>query len=161
MRGLLSVAAGLLLMGITACANDPAAPSIPVVTSLTCSDAAQSDTYVACTLQLEEPAGFKVRVTSSNCRAHGNVFRVTAPVLDTLVTDGCYAPVGTEIVHTGPFPVGTSIAAEVIAPLLDNPPALRVTGEYPEWTLTYEDGVDDDFDDLIMVLTALPQAPSE
>jgi hypothetical protein len=31
-----------------------------------------------------------------------------------------------------------------------------VSGSYPEWTLTYEDGADEDFDDMIMTLTALP-----
>jgi hypothetical protein len=40
--------------------------------------------------------------------------------------------------------------------VLSNPPQLRVSGAYPEWTLTYEDGVDQDFDDLVMTLTALP-----
>jgi hypothetical protein len=34
---------------------------------------------------------------------------------------------------------------------------LRVTGDYQQgWTLTYEDGGDTDFNDLVMTLTALP-----
>jgi len=36
------------------------------------------------------------------------------------------------------------------------PPRLKVSGEYPVWTLTYEDGGDSDFNDLHMTLTALP-----
>jgi hypothetical protein len=47
-------------------------------------------------------------------------------------------------------------SAEVVAPLLKNPPQLRVSGSYPEWVLTYEDGVDQDFDDMVLTVTALP-----
>ncbi len=161
MRGLISVAAGLaLLVTLSACAEDPAAPEEPIITSLSCADAEAPGGFVACTLELLQPAGFKVQLTSRDCRAHGNVFRITAPVVDTLFKDGCYSAVGRDIEHVGPFPAGTSISAEVIAPMLNHPPALRVTGSYPEWTLTFEDGEDDDFNDLVMVLTALPQAPS-
>lgn len=161
MRGLTSLTAGLaLLTAAWGCAKDPAAPIQPVVTSLSCATPGPSDsTYVGCTLKLTAPAGFKVKLVSSSCRAHGNVFRITAPVLDTLLTDGCYAPVGTEIIHAEPFPTNTEISAEVIAPPLENSPALRVTGDYPNWTLTYEDGEDEDFNDLILELTALPQNP--
>jgi hypothetical protein len=49
-----------------------------------------------------------------------------------------------------------SCPAPCVAPLLNHPPQLRVSGSYPEWVLTYEDGVDQDFDDLMMTLTALP-----
>ncbi len=128
-----------------------------VITSLTCADGSAPGGFVSCTLRLEEPSGFKVVLNSKSCEAHGNVFRITAPVVDTLTVDGCYEAVNTEITHAGPFPAGTEIAAEVIAPLLANPPALRVAGAYPEWTLSYEDGVDTDFDDLIMTVTALPE----
>ena len=160
MRGLTALVAGLALVTtLSACDKEPTAPSEPVVTSLSCADGTTSGGFVACTLQLEQPAGYKVRLTSRDCRAHGNVFRITAPVQDTLLTDGCYETVGKQIIHSGPFPVGTSISAEVIAPLLDNPPALRVSGQYPEWTLTFEDGDDEDFNDLVMVLTAIPQVP--
>jgi PKD repeat protein len=127
-----------------------------VITSLTCEDATTPGGFVSCKLRLEEPSGFKVVLNSRNCEAHGNVFRITEPVADTLTVDGCYEEEGKEISHAGPFPAGTDISAEVIAPLLANPPALHVSGSYPEWTLHYEDGVDTDFDDLIMTVTALP-----
>jgi hypothetical protein len=155
MRDLIAGVSGLVLaVSLSSCGEDPTAP---VVTPLSCADGAAAGGYVSCSLELEQPAGFKVQLQSSDCEARGNTFVITAPVQDTLFTDGCYATVGEEIVHAGPFPVGTTISAEVIAPLLENPPALRVSGEYPEWTLRYEDGVDDDFDDLVMVLTAIPQ----
>ena len=128
-----------------------------VITSLTCENGSTPGGFVACKLRLEVPAGFEVVLNSSDCEAHGNLFRITEPVADTLTTDGCYEDVGQTIRHEGPFPAGTEIAAEVIAPLLANPPALRVTGSYPQWTLNYEDGVDTDFNDLVMTVTALPE----
>jgi PKD repeat protein len=136
-----------------------ATASQKVVTSLTCADGSAPGGFVACKLRLEEPSGFKVVLNSSSCTAHGNVFRVTEPVVDTLTIDGCYETSGKQIYFAGPFPAGTDIGAEVIAPLLANPPALRVSGAYPEWTLHYEDGADADFDDLIMTVTALPVTP--
>jgi len=128
----------------------------PVVTSLTCVDASDPGGYVACTLRLQQEAGFKVVLTSTDCEAHGNLFRITGPVAQTLTTDGCYETAGKQLVSAGAFPAGTEISAEVVAPLLDFPPELRVSGTYPEWTLTYEDGVDQDFNDMVLTLTALP-----
>ena len=112
--------------------------------------------FVACTLRLEQEAGFKVVLNSSSCDAHGNLFRVTSPVTQTLTEDGCYDQIGKQIVFAAAFPAGTEISAEVVAPRLANAPQLRVSGSYPEWTLTFEDGVDQDFNDLVMTLTALP-----
>jgi hypothetical protein len=97
-----------------------------------------------------------VVLNSVSCDAHGNLFRITSPVTRTLTSDGCYDQAGKELVFAAAFPAGTEISAEVVAPVLQNPPQLRVSGTYPEWVLTYEDGVDQDFNDLIMTLTALP-----
>jgi PKD repeat protein len=131
-------------------------PKAPVVTSLTCEDGTAPGGFVACTLALEQEAGFKVVLNSSSCEAHGNIFRTTVPVGATLTHDGCYEQSGKQLEFAGPFPAGTEIAAEVVAPLLNLPPKLRVAGSYPEWTLTYEDGFDADFNDLHLTLTALP-----
>lgn len=129
----------------------------PVVTSLSCVDGSAPGGFVSCKLKLEAPAGYKVVLNSHSCTAHGNVFRITEPVVDTLTSDGCYeATVNKQILRPGPYPAGTEISAEVIAPLLQNAPQLRVSGDYPEWTLTYEDGEDQDFNDLVMTVTALP-----
>jgi PKD domain-containing protein len=132
-------------------------PKAPVVTTLTCEDGTAPGGFVACTLKLEAEAGFKVVLNSSSCEAHGNTFRVTVPVVGTLTSDGCYATPGSQLIFGGPFPAGTEISAEVVAPLLANPPQLIVAGDYEHgWTLTYEDGGDTDFNDLVMTLTALP-----
>jgi hypothetical protein len=142
--------------GETSTVSHQASATLPAVTSLSCVDGSAPGGFVACTLRLEQEAGFKVVLNSTSCEAHGNLFRITAPVNGTLTTDGCYDQAGKQIVFAAAFPAGTEISAEVVAPLLDNPPQLRVSGSYPEWALTYEDGVDQDFDDLVMTLTALP-----
>jgi hypothetical protein len=131
-------------------------PKDPVVTTLRCEDPTAPGGFVACTLQLQSEAGFKVVLNSSSCEAHGNIFRVTAPLAGTLTNDGCYEQDGKELLFAGPFAAGTEISAEVVAPLLANLPELRVAGEYPVWQLTFEDGYDADFNDLEMTLTALP-----
>jgi hypothetical protein len=111
---------------------------------------------VSCTLKLMQEAGFKVVLDGTSCEAHGNVFRVTAPISGTLTDDGCYEQSGKQLVFNGPFAPGTEIGAEVVAPLLAERPRLVVEGAYPVWTLTYEDGADADFNDLRLTLTALP-----
>jgi PKD repeat protein len=142
--------------GETSTVSHQAVATLPAVTSLSCVDASAPGGFITCTLRLEEEAGFKVVLNSTDCEAHGNLFRVTAPVTGTLTNDGCYEQAGKELVFAAAFPAGTEISAEVVAPVLANPPQLRVSGTYPEWVLTYEDGVDQDFNDLVMTVTALP-----
>jgi PKD repeat protein len=142
--------------GMSSTATKTVDPKAPVVSQLQCVDPTNSGGFVSCTLKLEQEAGFKVVLNSSSCQAHGNIFRVTAPVTGTLTNDGCYEPAGKTLTFAGPFAAGTEISAEVVAPLLANPPQLRVSGTYPVWHLTFEDGYDGDFNDLEMTLTALP-----
>jgi hypothetical protein len=142
--------------GLTSTSTKKVNPKNPVVTQLSCVDGSAPGGFVACTLKLEQEAGFKVVLNSSSCQAHGNVFRTTIPISGTLTDDGCYEQAGKQLTFAGPFPAGTEISAEVVAPLLANPPRLRVDGTYPVWTLTYEDGADADFDDMNLTLTALP-----
>ena len=131
-------------------------PKAPAVTTLSCVNPNAPGGFVDCTLDLQAEAGFKVVLNSSSCEAHGNLFRVTTPSVATLTTDGCYEQAGKTITLAGPFAAGTPINAQVVAPLLQNPPRLKVEGAYPVWHLTYEDGVDTDFNDLDITLTALP-----
>jgi PKD repeat protein len=142
--------------GATSTATKTVNPKAPVVSSLSCVDGSAPGGFVACTLKLEQEAGFKVVLDASSCEAHGNIFRITSPVGGTLTDDGCYEAAGKQLVFAGPFAPGTEIGAEVVAPRLAHPPRLRVDGAYPVWTLTYEDGADEDFNDLQLTLTALP-----
>jgi PKD repeat protein len=142
--------------GMSSTTSKTVDPKEPVVTTLSCVDPSAPGGFVSCTLRLEQEAGFKVVMNSSSCDAHGNIFRVTAPVPGTLTNDGCYEQDGKELVFAGPFPAGSEINAEVVAALLAHAPRLQVAGEYPEWHLTFEDGADQDFNDLELTLTALP-----
>lgn len=142
--------------GETSVVSHQAVATLPAVTSLSCVDGSAPGGFVTCTLRLEQEAGFKVVLNTVSCQAHGNLFRITAPVTGTLTSDGCYEQEGKQLVFAAAFPAGTEISAEMVAPVLDNPPRLRVSGSYPEWTLTYEDGMDQDFNDMVLTLTALP-----
>jgi PKD repeat protein len=143
--------------GVSSTVTKNVNPKAPVVTSLTCDENGSAPGgFISCTLKLQQEAGFKVVLNSSSCEAHGNIFRTTVPISATLTQDGCYEQSGKQLVFAGPFAAGTEIGAEVVAPLLANPPQLRVSGEYPEWTLSYEDGADEDFNDMLLTLTALP-----
>jgi PKD repeat protein len=142
--------------GVSSATTKNVDPKAQIVTSLSCVDGSAPGGFVACTLKLEQEAGFMVVLDRSSCEAHGNIFRTTAPISGTLTDDGCYEKAGKQLVFAGPFAAGTEIGAEVVAPRLANPPRLKVTGEYPVWTLTYEDGYDNDYDDLQLTLTALP-----
>ena len=142
--------------GLTSTMTKKVDPKEPVTTQLSCVDGSAPGGFVACTLKLEQRAGFQVVLNSSSCEAHGNIFRSTVPVGGTLTDDGCYEQAGKRLVFSGPFEAGTEISAEVVAPLLANPPRLRVDGSYPKWTLTYEDGADSDYNDMNLTLTALP-----
>jgi hypothetical protein len=142
--------------GVSSSRSKTVDPKAPAVTTLSCVDGNAPGGFVACTLSLKAEAGFKVVLNGSSCEAHGNMFRVIAPSQATLTTDGCYEQAGKTITLNGPFSAGTEINAEVVAPLLQSPPRLKVEGNYPVWHLTYEDGADADFNDLDITLTALP-----
>lgn len=133
--------------------------------TLTCNGA-------ACSLVLDQPASVTVTLVSEECNAVGNIFIITAPVLDTLFTDGCNSPApGTpgatfQLDGGTVFATGTEIEAEVISGS-DDPnrvaPAIRVTGSFDTgWTLEFDDGEDPtgpgepDFNDLILTVVATP-----
>jgi PKD repeat protein len=132
--------------------------------SLQCEDAPGTGQFVSCDLVLDQDARVTVKLESRSCEAHGNTFEMTAPVAEVLFTDGCYAS------DTGPFPLnsgavfaaGTHLKAQVISGALNQSlaPALHVSGSFPQWTLTFDDGVagpgEPDFNDLVISVTADP-----
>jgi PKD repeat protein len=132
--------------------------------SLQCEDAPGTGQFVSCDLVLDQDARVTVKLESRSCRAHGNTFEMTAPVAEVLFTDGCYTN------NTGPFPLnsgavfaaGTHLKAQVISGALNQSlaPALHVSGSFPKWTLTFDDGVagvnEPDFNDLVISVTADP-----
>jgi hypothetical protein len=109
----------------------------------------------ACELSLTSPGGFQVELAGTSCQAHGNTVRLTKPHAQTLTADGCYEGAGRQWTFTGPFSAGTTISLEVEAARFDHLPTLRVTGAYPTWHIEFEDGFDDDFNDLVLDVRAL------
>lgn len=144
--------AAVLGLASPAC-KDSNAPERRVVTSFSCADSA-SGGQVACTLDLAGAPGFSVSLDSSSCAKHGNRIRLTEPIDTNVTIDACYAAVGTVWHFPGPFPAGTKVAMEVVSNVQSNPPQLRVTGTYPTWQAVFEDGYDNDFNDLFMTIQA-------
>ncbi|HKU60277.1 MAG TPA: PKD domain-containing protein [Gemmatimonadales bacterium] len=132
--------------------------------TLKCEDAPGTGQFVSCDLVLDKDSRVTVNLADRSCQAHGNTFEMTAPVPEVLFTDGCYTP------NTGPFALnngavfaaGTHLKAQVISGALNQvmAPALHVSGSFPQWTLTFDDGVagpgEPDFNDLVITVTADP-----
>ena len=125
-----------------------------------------------CVLSLAQASTVTVTLVSRLCAAVGNQFAITAPVMETLFTDGCYAPpVGSSFNLDGgrTFLAGTQLEAEVRSGVgvfggdffLAFDPALRVSGDFGSgWTLEFDDGAggrgEPDFDDLVILIKATP-----
>jgi hypothetical protein len=140
----------------SSCADDPIAPE-PIKSVLSCTE--PNGRRIQCDLLLEQIGGFTLTLTSRECLAHGNTLTLTKPTVQVLSSDACTLPPGTTWSFPGPYPVGTAVSLEILSPKLNHDPGLLADGEYPAWTLTFEDGFDEDFDDLILALHAEPSAP--
>jgi PKD repeat protein len=122
----------------------------------------------ACMLELPQKSTVVVTLVSHDCQVHGNTFVLTAPIEETLFTDGCYDPVAPDPAASHPlnsgaaFDAGTQLAAEVRSGFAGTTsPQLQVTGDYTNgWTLAYDDGFvgpgEPDFNDLIILVKATP-----
>jgi len=142
--------------------GDPNNPP-PIVVPLTCVapgdgglvSGGDGGSLAACGLALQQSKGFIVRLVSADCSAHNNIV-VKSPV-DAKLTDddACTLPPGTEWRYNGPFPAGSAVSIEVTSALTEYKPSLVATGEYPTWSLAFEDGKDIDFNDLIIEVTAI------
>jgi PKD repeat protein len=133
--------------------------------TLQCESAPGTGQFASCALELLEDATVTVTLQSRSCDAHGNTFRITAPIVQTLFADGCYDPVlgiPSDLNEGAVFPAGTRLEAEVVSGATNQltAPSLHVSGTYPTWTLSFDDGVggpgEPDFDDLVMTVTANP-----
>ena len=147
----LMVVAGV--MGVAACnENEPSGP--PVEAPLECG--APGAPAEACELPLEEQASFRIELVSTSCTADGNKVILIAPVLEELTDNACDEDAGESWNFPGPYAAGTTLNFKIESFELASPPSLRATGTYPVWTLTFEDGGDSDFNDIILRVTATP-----
>ena len=145
--------------GATNSVTKPVVLTAPTA-DLTCTDAATAGAPATCSFTLPQAAAIRAVMTDSvPCEAHGDSFVFTAPVVDTLTADGCFAPVGTQV-QLAAAPAGTQVTFEIKSGLTQYMTAVQVSGQYPEWTLAVEDAVGapfpPDFADMGVTLTVLP-----
>jgi PKD repeat protein len=137
--------------------------------ALTCDNG--SGTFTPCTLDLTQKAIVTVTVDSTHCEFTGNTFAITQPIQQTLFTNGCKVTKGTVYTLNGPnadksFDAPTSLQAQFTqgsgkpTDPPKGPPAIRVTGSFPDWTLAIDDGGnlggvgEPDFTDIILSVHA-------
>jgi len=126
----------------------------PVVTQLTCT---QNGTPGPCTLPVGVAiASFDVTLTASSCAASNDRLRITQPIQRDLTDDACHESLNKKWTVTGPFPAGSEINVQIVSSQLERAPSLQATGQYPNWTLTFEDGGDADVNDVVLSVVAHP-----
>ena len=113
-----------------------------------------------CDLPLEAGDAIRITLTSISCDAVNNAVRITAPasVAQVLTANACYATVCTEWNFPGPFADPSAIDFTIDSRIIDGDPALRATGTYPTWTVSFEDGADEDFNDIVLTVEAIAAA---
>ena len=141
------------LITLTACDSTGPGEGPPVTSHLECGEPGATE---ECTLPLEAQSRFEVKLISTSCQASGNKIRLVAPTTSTLTTDACSETIGRVWNFLGPYAAGTQIDFQIESHLLATPPAFRAAGAYPQWTLTFEDGGDSDFNDIVLQVTAIP-----
>ncbi len=164
--GLTSITARLTVTdadGLTSSKTQQFTVSPPA--TLQCESAPGTGQFASCDLVLLEAASVSVKLEARSCDVHGDTFQITEPVAVTLLSDGCYTPaVGESFDLAGGtvFAAGTHVKAQMVSGATNQitAPSLHVTGAYPTWTLSFDDGVggpgEPDFNDLVITLTAHP-----
>ncbi|HEX5818939.1 MAG TPA: hypothetical protein VFY20_08670 [Gemmatimonadales bacterium] len=121
---------------------------------------------IACDITLDQAGGFALTLIGRSCDAINNEIRINAPSVPSPVVtaNGCNEPLGTQWSYgTGTaFAAGTPVNLVIVADEYANPPGLRVT-DIPAtattpraWQLDFEDGADQDFNDIQLRLDQLP-----
>ena len=154
--------ARFLLLPLVAClalaCSGADAPS-RATSSLTCQ--AGGGNYVPCTLVLTEASTFTITLVSRDCIAAETQVALTSPasVEGVVVDDACSATPGTDWDFDddgAAFAANTEIGMEFTSDQFADPPAIRVNGAFPQWTINFEDGYDEDFNDIVLMVTAVP-----
>jgi hypothetical protein len=108
-----------------------------------------------CSIGLQQSKGFIIKLISHECEAFNGII-LKSPVNQVLTAnEGCTIPVGTEWRFNGPFNNTASVSLEVTSSIIYNPPVLTVRGEYPVWHLAFEDGGDQDLNDIMIDIIAI------
>ena len=147
--------AASLLIGAAAGCKDPATPPEelppPVTVGMTCGT--PSGTTIPCEIQLGSATAFRVTLFSSECKALANVVHLTKPVDALLTVDACRETAGKFWEFT--VAANSSAALEITGGQERSGPQLRLEGTSSPWTVRYEDGFDDDFNDIVLIVETL------
>jgi len=145
----LALSFGFTLAACSGAADPPRVPS-----DLQCNI---GGTVQSCTLTLTAPAGYTISLASRSCDAINNDISLTSPITVTLTTDACREPIGTVWDYSTPInAAGTEIDIVFTSDQFANTPGTRVTGAFPAWTVSFEDGGDADFNDVVLSVVAIP-----
>jgi PKD repeat protein len=149
---------------VTVTPGTPAPPPPPPppppsgTVTLTCvNNTGAADSTADCGMDIGQKAIITVTVKSTMCKFNGNTFIMPSPAAgpaDTLFRDGCkhaLLPEGTAFTINGPnpdhsFPAGSHLNGEFVqghprpGDPPKGPPATRVTGSFPDWTVAIDDG---------------------
>lgn len=121
-----------------------------------------------CSLVLGQASKVNVTLIEHSCSAARNTVVVTAPVTQTVFSNGCVDPLNTPVSIGGgtTFPAGTALQLSILSGTLPNSsvslsPAIRISGDATQgWTLTFDDGFggpgEPDFNDLVILIKPTP-----
>jgi PKD repeat protein len=118
---------------------------------------------VPVTLTLPARSRLVFTLSERGCTSPRNAFMITAPVTDTLFKDGCRVPDATQLPFAypskGPFAAG-DVTVQFVSGSSHQElsPKVTVTGGYPDWSLSFDDGEDSPAD-MDLVVTVHASAP--
>jgi hypothetical protein len=130
-------------------------------TGLNCAPAGAT-TPVTCTLPLPAGSSFKITMQSTSCVAINDEIDLTSPETSTLTTDACHTAVPAVYTFTTTYSAASQIDIQFHSDRVANMPGTHVvqvtTGANASWTVNFEDGGDQDFNDVVLLVEIVPPA---
>lgn len=148
--GFPAMAAIALALAAAACDNGP---KNPVVTGL-CDEPGSTAECPEVPTTVDQ-AFFTITLESTSCTAKGTTIRVTDPVSEKLTGDGCYETSGKKWTvgsASSGFAAGTALNFSITSDETGSPPSFQLEGAYPDWQIKFEDGGDNDFNDVVLAV---------
>jgi PKD repeat protein len=163
---------GVTPFTVTLTVTDPQSATATTTRDITVTAPAQCNTGTTCTFDVTSKAILTVTLISHDCELTGNRFAIIAPIQQTIFSNGCSVPLPfTPVTLNGPnpdksFDAGTQVQAQFTQGVGDptdptrGPPAIQLTGTFPDWTLNIDDGGnptgpgEPDFNDLVVTVHA-------
>jgi PKD repeat protein len=163
---------GVTPFTVTLTVTDAQSATATTTQDITVTAPAQCNTGSTCTFDVTSKAILTVTLISHDCELAGNRLVITAPIQQTIFSNGCFQPLPfSPVTLNGPnpdksFDAGTQVQAQFTQGVGDptdptrGPPAIQLTGTFPDWTLNIDDGGnptgpgEPDFNDLVVTVHA-------